>query len=115
MKATGDTMAKAVDTGYWTCTMHPEINKGEPGNCPKCGMKLVYKKNSKDTTAGKSIDHSKMDMKGGKMADGPTAKVADTGYWTCTMHPEINKGEPGNCPKCGMNLVLKKNDKIPQK
>ena len=25
----------------YTCTMHPEIIKDEPGNCPKCGMKLV--------------------------------------------------------------------------
>ena len=25
--------------------------------------------------------------------------------YTCPMHPEIVKDEPGNCPKCGMNLV----------
>jgi hypothetical protein len=25
----------------WTCPMHPEIRKSEPGNCPICGMKLV--------------------------------------------------------------------------
>lgn len=24
----------------WTCPMHPEIRKPEPGNCPICGMKL---------------------------------------------------------------------------
>lgn len=103
MKAAGDTMAKAVDAGYWTCTMHPDIHKGEPGNCPKCGMKLVNKKNGKDATAGKSVDHSKMDMKGGKMAD--------TGSWTCPMHPEIHKVAPGNCPRCEMKLMLKKSDK----
>ena len=25
----------------YTCTMHPEIIRHKPGNCPKCHMKLV--------------------------------------------------------------------------
>lgn len=25
--------------------------------------------------------------------------------YTCPMHPEIIQDKPGNCPKCGMNLV----------
>jgi Ni,Fe-hydrogenase III large subunit len=25
--------------------------------------------------------------------------------YTCPMHPEVVSDEPGNCPKCGMNLV----------
>lgn len=25
--------------------------------------------------------------------------------YTCPMHPEIIQDGPGNCPKCGMNLV----------
>jgi len=25
--------------------------------------------------------------------------------YTCPMHPEVIKNEPGKCPKCGMNLV----------
>ena len=29
--------------------------------------------------------------------------------WTCGMHPEIILDEPGQCPKCGMNLVPVKN------
>ena len=28
--------------------------------------------------------------------------------YTCPMHPEIKQDKPGNCPKCGMNLVLVK-------
>ena len=27
----------------YTCTMHPEVVKDAPGDCPKCGMKLVEK------------------------------------------------------------------------
>lgn len=32
-------------------------------------------------------------------------------YYTCTMHPEIHSDMPGNCPKCGMELVQKEVDK----
>ncbi len=27
--------------------------------------------------------------------------------YTCVMHPEVMQDNPGNCPKCGMTLVLK--------
>ena len=29
---------------FYTCVMHPEIHSPTPGNCPKCGMKLVKEK-----------------------------------------------------------------------
>ena len=38
--ATPDSSARAVQ---YTCPMHPEVVKDAPGNCPKCGMKLVEK------------------------------------------------------------------------
>ena len=28
--------------------------------------------------------------------------------YTCSMHPEVVSDKPGDCPKCGMTLVLKK-------
>ena len=28
----------------YTCVMHPEIHSNKPGNCPKCGMKLIREK-----------------------------------------------------------------------
>lgn len=28
--------------------------------------------------------------------------------YTCPMHPEVTSPAPGQCPKCGMNLVPKK-------
>jgi len=37
------TMVTATATQY-TCPMHPEVVKDAPGNCHKCGMKLVEKK-----------------------------------------------------------------------
>lgn len=28
-------------------------------------------------------------------------------YYTCPMHPEVRKDEPGQCPICNMDLVKK--------
>lgn len=47
----------ATSPAKYTCTMHPEVVSDQPGKCPKCGMKLVPKKQ-----AGESHDH---DAKGG--------------------------------------------------
>ncbi len=41
----------------YTCPMHPEIHASKPGNCPKCGMKLVKEKPK--TTAPKKNDSEK--------------------------------------------------------
>src|SRR6059036_681880 len=37
-------------TQKYTCPMHPEVVTDHPGNCPKCGMKLVPLKQSKRPT-----------------------------------------------------------------
>ncbi|HMK27501.1 MAG TPA: multicopper oxidase domain-containing protein [Chitinophagaceae bacterium] len=29
---------------FYTCPMHPEIHATKPGNCPKCGMRLIKEK-----------------------------------------------------------------------
>ncbi|MCE5205039.1 MAG: efflux RND transporter periplasmic adaptor subunit [Porphyromonadaceae bacterium] len=29
----------------------------------------------------------------------------DSTIWTCAMHPQIRKEEPGDCPICGMDLI----------
>ena len=33
-----------MQTVIYTCPMHPEIHSNKPGNCPKCGMRLVKEK-----------------------------------------------------------------------
>jgi len=35
--------ASAPAATVYTCPMHPEVTSDRPGNCPKCGMKLVPK------------------------------------------------------------------------
>jgi hypothetical protein len=34
---------REAESTVYVCPMHPEVVSGTPGNCPKCGMKLVPK------------------------------------------------------------------------
>ena len=79
----------------YTCPMHPEIHATKPGNCPKCGMRLIKEK-SKVATPAKAVNAT----------TNTTKKDSIPGVtYTCIMHPEIHSSKPGNCPKCGMKLV----------
>ncbi len=130
--------SKPVEKATYTCVMHPEIHATKPGNCPKCGMKLVKEKSkvvtmpsnnkqdevkiSKDTSMleGNSIgnipgndisqksDMNMDDMKGIDMSKNKNTKQIQPETYTCMMHPEIHSTKPGNCPKCGMKLVKEK-------
>ncbi|OFY07346.1 MAG: hypothetical protein A2X05_05900, partial [Bacteroidetes bacterium GWE2_41_25] len=44
------------DTKKYICPMHPEVVTDRPGKCPKCGMTLVEKT---DTKTGKKHDMNK--------------------------------------------------------
>ena len=90
----------------YTCPMHPEIHASKPGNCPKCGMKLVKEKPKADAIP---VIKKKEEMQMPKAVDA-------TITYTCPMHPEIHATKPGNCPKCGMKLIKEKSKaSIPQK
>jgi len=93
-KKSGENISKEMSDdkgGYYTCSMHPQVIEKEPGNCPICGMKLVY-------VEGKQIKH---DHKRGD-------ELKKTEMYVCPMHPEVTQDKPGQCPICGMALVKMK-------
>lgn len=84
--------SSAVPAGetVWTCSMHPEVRRDEPGDCPICGMALIKSETPPSPTPpGKSTSSSK----------------AGKPWYRCTM-PEC--GDQGSadptsrCPVCGM-------------
>jgi len=53
-KTTADTTKKTKPAKIqYTCTMHPEVIADKPGKCPKCGMTLVKKTDTKKKPAEK--------------------------------------------------------------
>lgn len=38
--------SKSTEKIVYTCTMHPEVHKDKPGDCPICGMPLVIQENA---------------------------------------------------------------------
>ena len=94
--------AKKQET--YSCPMHPEVQQSKPGKCPKCGMALEKKaiKSGKPVKRKTAISTRKNSV-----------KDAQPVTYTCPMHPEIHAIQPGNCPKCGMELVKEKTKKSP--
>jgi len=74
-----DTMQDIKVVSY-TCPMHPEIYSLAPGNCPKCGMKLVKEKpnpvnNVADADSIKAKEMDKDSMQMDDMPDMPIPKI----------------------------------------
>jgi FtsP/CotA-like multicopper oxidase with cupredoxin domain len=88
----------ATGPGF-SCPMHPEVTSGEPGRCPKCGMKLT-------PVAGpvhQDTDHGAAAMESSPSVQDRASDVTATGF-ACPMHPEVTGSGPTECPKCGMWL-----------
>ena len=107
-----DNIINQENKSTYTCPMHPEIVQDKPGNCPKCGMALVPRKNeqlsppSPDKVAsGKALpDHNT--THNSKNKENPPLNTGPQVFqkYTCPMHPHILRDAPGNCPLCGMKL-----------
>ena len=57
----------------WTCSMHPQIRKDEPGDCPICGMDLIPLQNSNAEIDDNAIEMSESAI---KLAEVQTAVVS---------------------------------------
>ena len=55
-------MPMTKEANSYTCPMHPEIHSTKPGNCPKCGMKLVLEKPKAPVKKVVPAPKKKMDM-----------------------------------------------------
>ncbi|PPK85346.1 Cu(I)/Ag(I) efflux system membrane fusion protein [Neolewinella xylanilytica] len=51
------------------------------------------------STANDDPDHAS------HSADQHAGQTSDSQTWTCSMHPQIQREEPGDCPICGMDLI----------
>jgi len=70
----------------YTCVMHPEVISDHPGNCPKCGMKLVPLKEEKHRTS--NSDRSRA----GVQHPTPNATASET-HHSHTVHASHAGGE----------------------
>ncbi|MBI1767152.1 MAG: heavy metal translocating P-type ATPase [Bacteroidetes bacterium] len=123
-----------LETQQYTCPMHPDVVKNEPGKCPICGMNLVSVKKGEGSehhlhgpenlkkVANQGNESGQYycpmlcegEKKYSKPGNCPVCgmhlvkeqklKTRSTEY-TCPMHPEVIRNEPGSCPICGMELV----------
>lgn len=65
---------KDTSSIIYTCPMHPEIRSDKPGNCPKCGMKLVKLMDEK--TGVHDNTESNIDNNTAKSSLGPVRYIA---------------------------------------
>ncbi|HKJ69139.1 MAG TPA: efflux RND transporter periplasmic adaptor subunit [bacterium] len=84
----------------YTCPMHADVIEDEPGDCPICGMDLVPLNSAE--AAATEHDHSEHQP---QQAQASAQQNEGAQLWTCGMHPNVIRDEPGNCPICGMNLT----------
>jgi len=49
------TLADRVTGKEYTCPMHPQIVRDQPGNCPICGMELVERRSDASDTDSLTI------------------------------------------------------------
>jgi Cu(I)/Ag(I) efflux system membrane fusion protein len=62
----------------YTCSMHPEIIRDEPGNCPICGMNLVKKVTEGQQMESNDIDHLLRPTDGFVVGEFQTTTAKDT-------------------------------------
>ncbi len=67
--------ASEQENEIWTCSMHPQIQQSDPGDCPICGMELIPLEDDTDESNPMEIRMSPTAM---QLADIVTAEVGKT-------------------------------------
>ncbi len=88
----------------YTCGMCPEVISDEPGDCPKCGMKLVPMERDRQ----QMILAARGESTGDSSASNQERKIL---YWRAPMDPTYIRNEPGKSPM-GMDLVPVYEDQV---
>ncbi|HEY9202491.1 MAG TPA: heavy metal-binding domain-containing protein [Gammaproteobacteria bacterium] len=97
--------AGAAQAAEYSCPMHPEVVASEPGRCPRCGMALELRTVTSDVHGEHHENHAHDEHAGHQHAMSGEGGEDKATEYTCPMHSEIVRSEPGSCPKCGMTLV----------
>ena len=78
------------------------------GECTmKDGKKMKMKEGECMDMSGTMSDCGMMMKHPGAGSEMKNKKKDVATIYTCTMHPEVTSDKPGNCSKCGMELVKK--------
>jgi len=85
----------------YTCPMHPEVVTDRPGNCPKCGMKLIPKKEETKakpkSTASESHDmhqHHSDETMSHQMHGMQGHQSHDMSHMQMSMHSSVDLADP---------------------
>jgi Cu(I)/Ag(I) efflux system membrane fusion protein len=92
----------------YTCSMHPEIIRDKPGDCPICGMTLIKKVVNDETVNDHSIDHLLKPTDSYIVGNYQTTKAIDT-----TLSSSINlPGIVAYDPNSSVNISARMSGRI---
>jgi hypothetical protein len=85
-----DTATEQQAGKKYTCTMHPEVIMDKPGKCPKCGMALVEKTDSKQGRMHNMQNMQNMDDSTMMKQDCKKMKHDSTKMKKCCMNDKMS-------------------------
>ena len=92
----------------YTCSMHPEIIRDKPGNCPICGMNLVKKVTENNAVEDNSLDNVIKPTDNFIVGNYQTTTAIDT-----TLSGKINlPGIVGYDPNSSVNIAARMSGRI---